>query len=106
MLCFFAVACGSKPEPSPTPKPQPNPAAEPIIPDVGNGWLSFELQGPEERGNATVYHATYRAEGKVARHIDEQSIKRNGQRNGYGTACRQSDGSWRIVSANPSARWC
>src|SRR5882757_3420994 len=75
MLCFFAVACGSKPEPSPTPKPQPNPAAEPIIPDVGNGWLSFELQGPEERGNATVYHATYRAEGKVTRFDFELNIK-------------------------------
>src|SRR2546423_706129 len=75
MSCLLAVACGPKPESSPTPEPQAKPAAEPLVPDVGDGWLSFELQGPEELGSATLYHATYRAEGKVARFDFELNIR-------------------------------
>lgn len=66
ILCLCAIACGEKPKSTQEPKP-PAAAAEPLVPDVGEGWLSFELQGPERRGNASLYHATYRAEGKVAR---------------------------------------
>jgi hypothetical protein len=75
VLCLFAVACGPKSESSPTPEPQAKPVAEPLVPDVGDAWLSFELQGPEDHGNATLYHATYRAEGRVARFDFELNIK-------------------------------
>jgi hypothetical protein len=74
MLCLCAAACGQKTNPNPEPKPS-TAAAEPLVPDVGEGWLSFELQGPEERGNASIYHATYRAEGKVARFDFELNTK-------------------------------
>jgi hypothetical protein len=70
-LIFFlcVAACGqqAKPKSEPEQKAESSPAGEPLAPDVGEGWLSFELQGPEQRGDATLYYATYRAEGKVAR---------------------------------------
>ena len=65
--CLFATACGRESNPAQKSETEPKAAAEPLVPDVGNGWLSFELEGPEPYGDATYYHATYRAEGKVAR---------------------------------------
>jgi hypothetical protein len=69
LFCLSAVACGPRPKTEPQSKTETKPVAEPLVPDVGDGWLSFELQGPEEHGNATLYHATYRTEGNVA-HFD------------------------------------
>jgi len=41
--------------------------SEPQVPDVGNGWLSFAIQPPEQRGDTTQFHATYNVEAKTAR---------------------------------------
>lgn len=75
ILCV--AACGQQPKPKSEPeqKAEQSPAVEPLVPDVGEGWLAFELQGPEQRGDATLYHATYRAEGKVARFDFELNSK-------------------------------
>jgi hypothetical protein len=68
-ICLLAVACGRDSKPEQKSEPQTKIAAEPLVPDVGEGWLSFDLLGPEseEHSDATMFHATYRAEGKVAR---------------------------------------
>jgi hypothetical protein len=42
-------------------------AEEPRVPDLGDSWLSFDLQPQEQRGNTMRFHATYDAEGKTAR---------------------------------------
>jgi hypothetical protein len=42
-------------------------STEPLVPDVGDGWLSFDLQPEQASGYTTRFHATYRAEGKIAR---------------------------------------
>jgi hypothetical protein len=75
MLCLCAAACGQQPKPKSEQKAESTPAVEPLVPDVGEGWLSFELQGPEQRGDATLYHATYRAENKIARFDFELNSK-------------------------------
>ena len=40
---------------------------EPQVPNVGHGWLMFDLQTGEQHGKAQRYEATYEAEGKTAR---------------------------------------
>ena len=40
---------------------------EPLVPDVGEGWLSFDLQAEAQRDNTMRFHARYEAEGKIAR---------------------------------------
>jgi hypothetical protein len=69
IVCFFAIACGHESKSAQELATDSKVAAEPLVPDVGEGWVSFDLQGPEteERSDATMFHATYRAEGKVAR---------------------------------------
>jgi hypothetical protein len=76
-LCLFAVACGRGSKPEQESEPQTKIAAEPLVPDVGEGWLSFDLLGPEteEHSDTTRFHATYRAEGKVARFDFELNTK-------------------------------
>ena len=68
-LLLFTVGCGHESNPQPKSRSEQIPTAEPLVPDVGDGCLSFDLQGPEPEPNsdATMFHATYRAEGKVAR---------------------------------------
>ena len=75
---LFAVGCGHESKPQQKPEHEQIPAAEPLVPDVGIGWLSFDLQGPESEpnSNATMFHATYRAEEKVARFDFELNVKR------------------------------
>ena len=75
LFCLSAVACGPKPKTEPQPRTETEPVAEPLVPDVGDGWLSFELQGPEEHANTTLYHAFYRTEGNVARFDFELNTK-------------------------------
>ncbi len=75
LFCLSTVACGPKPRTEPRPKTETELVAEPLVPDVGDGWLSFELQGPEEHGNTTLYHAFYRTEGNVARFDFELNTK-------------------------------
>jgi hypothetical protein len=69
MACLFAIACGHESKPAQKSALDSKVASEPLVPDVGEGWLSFDLQGPEseEHSDAKMFHATYRAEGKVAR---------------------------------------
>jgi hypothetical protein len=78
-LCVVScvAACGQQPKPKPEQKAESSPASEPLVPDVGEGWLSFAIQGPEPEPNsdATMFHATYRAEGKVARFDFELNVK-------------------------------
>lgn len=78
LLCIFAVACRQELAPEKKSQPDSKSASEPLVPDVGNGWLSFEIQGPEPEPNsdATMFHATYRAEGKVSRFDFELNSKR------------------------------
>jgi hypothetical protein len=38
-----------------------------LVPDVGNGWLSFNLEPEAQRGKTMPFRATYEAEGKTAR---------------------------------------
>jgi hypothetical protein len=77
MFCLFAAACGHESRPVQKSEPEPKVATEPLVPDVGEGWLSFDLQGPEseEHSDATMFQATYRAEGKVARFDFELNTK-------------------------------
>jgi hypothetical protein len=59
LLFFFYGGCLGRPvleEPT-----------EPVVPDVGEGWLSFDLQPDAQRGNTMRFHAKYEAEGKIAR---------------------------------------
>jgi hypothetical protein len=81
-VCIFLLvglvtaACGHESKPAQR-EAQQKAATEPLVPDVGEGWLSFDLLGPEpeERSDATMFHATYRAEGKVARFDFELNTK-------------------------------
>jgi hypothetical protein len=76
-LCLFVIACGHDSKPQQKSQPESKSVGEPLVPDVGDGWLSFSLLGPEAEPNsdATRFHATYRAEGKVARFDFELNIK-------------------------------
>lgn len=76
-ICLSAVACGHDSKLEHKSEPQTKIAGEPVVPDVGEGWLSFDLLGPEpeEHSDATMFHAIYRAEGKVARFDFELNIK-------------------------------
>jgi hypothetical protein len=83
VVCVFllvglvAGACGHESKPSQKSASEQKAATEPLVPDVGEGWLSFDLLGPEseEHSDATRFHATYRAEGKVARFDFELNTK-------------------------------
>jgi hypothetical protein len=77
MLCIFAVACRQELTPKPKSQPDSKSASEPLVPDVGESWLSFGIQGPEPEPNsdATMFHATYRSEGKVARFDFELNVR-------------------------------
>jgi hypothetical protein len=75
-VCLFAIACDHESTTKQGLVPRSKIVAEPLVPDVGDGWLSFELQGPEtKQGDTTMFHATYRAEGKVARFDFELNTK-------------------------------
>jgi hypothetical protein len=41
--------------------------SEPLVPEVGNGYLMFDLQPLEKSGEMPRYDCTFRAEGKAAR---------------------------------------
>jgi hypothetical protein len=77
LVGLIAAACGHESKPAKKLEAQQKAATEPLVPDVGEGWLSFDLQGPEaeEHSDATMFHATYRAEGKVARFDFELNTK-------------------------------
>jgi hypothetical protein len=77
LFCLFTTGCGHESKPEQKSDPQSKVASEPLVPEVGEGWLSFDLIGPEseEHSDATMFHATYRAEGKVARFDFELNTK-------------------------------
>src|SRR5262249_46875494 len=77
IVCLFVVACSHEANEEHESKPEPKSVAEPLVPDVGDGWLSFELQGPEpgQSGDATIFLAAFRTEGKVARFDFELNTK-------------------------------
>jgi hypothetical protein len=76
-LCLFVFACGHESKSEKKSQSESKPAAEPLVPDVGEGWLSFSLIGPEPEphSDTTRFHATYKAEGKVARFDFELNTK-------------------------------
>src|SRR5271170_6685545 len=40
---------------------------EPLVPEVGDGWLMFDLQSPRDSGGFQRYNCTFEADGKTAR---------------------------------------
>jgi hypothetical protein len=58
VMFLFAFCCAC------VPKSQ---LAEPRVPDVGDGWLMFDIQSQEQHGGTTRFRAEYDAEGKMAR---------------------------------------
>ena len=60
-----------------------SPKAEPLVPEIGNGWLTFDLQDPGNVAGSQKYAATYRAEGKMARFDFEVSTEHSSEPSGF-----------------------
>ena len=65
---------------------------------LGAGELLLDMRGMRlPAGSVTPLRTTETAQNNVCREF-QQTITVGGEtRQGYGTACRQPDGSWRIV---------